>query len=265
MAYPILKLGDKGAIVGDWQRLLARDGFSVGKVDDDFGRRTHNAQVAWEHAHGLVRDGVVSEAEWNIMLSGVAPEQPATTVRSTFDLDRVPYVEAANWSRALPSQSKRLIVIHCMEAVEAATTAEGVADWFAGKRGPAPQTSAHYCVDSDSVICCVHSDRVAWHAPGANREGIGVELAGFVRQTQQEWLDAYSASMLRLAAKLVRALNRRHGIPLAYVDEWSLGSPGATGVTTHRDVSRAYHKSTHTDPGPNFPMDQFLEWARGSS
>jgi hypothetical protein len=37
---------------------------------------------------------------------------------------------------------------------------------------------------------------------------------------------------------------------------------GEPGVTTHNEVTHAFRKSDHTDPGAAFPMDAFLERAR---
>ena len=69
-----------------------------------------------------------------------------------------------------------LLVIHTMEAPEKPDTAENVAKWFAGST--APQASAHYCIDADSIVQCVQDRDVAWHAPGANHNGLGFEHAG---------------------------------------------------------------------------------------
>ena len=33
---------------------------------------------------------------------------------------------------------------------------------------------------------------------------------------------------------------------------------GKKGVTTHAEVSKAFKKSNHTDPGLGFPMDRIL-------
>jgi hypothetical protein len=43
------------------------------------------------------------------------------------------------------------------------------------------------------------------------------------------------------------------------------GGAGARGITMHRDVSAAFHKSTHTDPGPNFPIVEFVNRVLGGS
>jgi hypothetical protein len=34
---------------------------------------------------------------------------------------------------------------------------------------------------------------------------------------------------------------------------------GKRGITTHLEVSRAYKRSTHTDPGPGWPMAEMLK------
>ena len=68
-----------------------------------------------------------------------------------------------------------LIVVHTMEMDEKGSTAESCASWF---QNPAAGVSAHYCVDADSIVQCVKEEDVAWHAPGANHDGIGIEHAG---------------------------------------------------------------------------------------
>ena len=68
-------------------------------------------------------------------------------------------------------------------------SAESVARWFSR---PSAQVSAHYCVDVDSIVQCVRERDIAWHARGGNAKSIGIELAGYARQTKAEWADAYS-------------------------------------------------------------------------
>jgi hypothetical protein len=38
---------------------------------------------------------------------------------------------------------------------------------------------------------------------------------------------------------------------------------GELGITTQHDVTLAWHKSTHTDPGPAFPMGAFITAVNG--
>jgi N-acetyl-anhydromuramyl-L-alanine amidase AmpD len=177
-----------------------------------------------------------------------------------FDPNAIPYVEAANWSKHLQHpQPKSVVVLHCMEWPEKPDSAEWCAGFFAGTKGPAPQASAHYCVDADSVICCVPPDRVAWHAPGANANGIGIEHAGYARQTAAQWLDDYSLRMLQLSAELTAWLCKRFGIPVQFIGAEHLRR-GARGITTHAEVSRAFGKSTHMDPGPFFPINEYVRF-----
>jgi N-acetyl-anhydromuramyl-L-alanine amidase AmpD len=164
------------------------------------------------------------------------------------------FVQARGYTPNRRSQPT-LIVMHSMEAAEKPTTAEAVANWFAGPS--APKASAHFCLDNDSIVQCVKVGDVAWHAPGANAGGIGIELAGYARQTSEQWADAYSKAMLDLAAQLVGKLCWDFNIPLVFLDAAALKT-GRPGVTTHWEVTQAFKKSTHTDPGKHFPMDELL-------
>jgi len=146
------------------------------------------------------------------------------------------------------------IVIHDMEMLEGPTTAEACASMFATTTR---QASAHYCIDNNSIVQCVKDHDIAWAAPGANSRGIQIELAGYAAQTSKQWADAFSGNMLRLASEHVAALCKLYGIPAQYVNRDGLRA-GRRGITTHNEVSYAFRKSTHTDPGPNFPMIQFV-------
>jgi hypothetical protein len=56
----------------------------------------------------------------------------------------------------------------------------------------------------------------------------------------------------------------RHGIPVRWVRAVGL-LRGARGITGHAEVSRAFHKSDHWDPGPAFPVERFVELVRAAS
>lgn len=176
--------------------------------------------------------------------SGVQPDDPSVTS----------FVQARNYTpaRRVPVD---LVVLHSMEAAESARTAENVAAWTAG--ASAPRASFHYAIDSDSTVQCVREADVAWHAPGANHNGVGIELAGYARQTPADWADAFSTAMLERAARLVAGVCRRHAVPVAFVDAAGL-LRGESGVTTHAEVSKAWKKSSHWDPGKGFDMAGFL-------
>jgi len=168
-------------------------------------------------------------------------------------------VEARHYTHTDRSLDIKLVVLHSAEIAETLTAAEALGAWDAGP--DAPRASWHYAVDADSIVQSVHDEYIAWHAPGANRTGIGIELAGRARQSAEEWADEFSRETLERAARLVAHLCEKWGLPVRFVDREGL-QRGELGVTTHLEVSRAFGKSDHTDPGKNFPMEAFLEHVR---
>lgn len=169
------------------------------------------------------------------------------------------YLEAKNYTKVDRSKQIRHIVIHSAEIKETLTAAEALAKWCAGPN--AAKSSWHFAVDADSITQSVKEEFIAWHAPGANKTGIGIELAGYARQTEEEWRDEFSWQTLQRAARLVSYLCRRWNIPQQFVDAAGLRY-GVGGITTHAEVSKAFKKSTHTDPGKGFPMEDFLRLVR---
>jgi N-acetyl-anhydromuramyl-L-alanine amidase AmpD len=169
----------------------------------------------------------------------------------------IKFLQARRFSRASRAPSSiRLIVIHATDGSEGLLKAEDCAARFAGE--DSPKASAHYAVDANSVVQCVLDTDVAWHAPGANHNGIGIELCGRAKQTRAEWLDEISHPTLCIGAGLTARLCKRFNLPVRFVPREGLINK-MTGITTHFEVSRAFKKSTHTDPGPGFPMDWFLQ------
>lgn len=146
-----------------------------------------------------------------------------------------------------------------MEAPEKPGTAKAVAQWFAGPN--APQASAHFNVDDAEIWQSVKEHDVAWAAPGANKQGIHIEHAGYASQSAAQWADPYSEAMLVQSARLVADLCARHSVPIQFLPAVDLLT-GTRGITTHLEVSRAWHLSDHTDPGPNFPMAHYLNLVR---
>ena len=164
-----------------------------------------------------------------------------------------PYIPAKH--HGVVRGNPTLIVIHSMEAPEKGTTAEAVARYFqSGTR----VASAHFCIDQDSIVQCVPDNVVAYAAPGSNRVGVHLEFAGYARQTREEWLDLYGKEMLTLGIKLAADLCRKYQIPPLFLTAANLKAGNMTGVTTHAEVTKAFHLTTHTDPGAQFPLDYFI-------
>jgi N-acetyl-anhydromuramyl-L-alanine amidase AmpD len=168
-----------------------------------------------------------------------------------------PFVESPNCT---PTDGRAIdvVVIHTMEVAERRDSAEAVARWFAR---PDVKVAAHYCVDADSVVQCVREQDVAWHARGGNERSIGIELAGRAAQGAEGWADAYSYAVLERAAALTADICRRHAIPVRWLRAPALRN-GAHGITGHVEVSRAFRRSDHWDPGPAFPVGHFLGMVR---
>lgn len=164
----------------------------------------------------------------------------------------------ARWFTEGRTAPIRVIVIHDMEAPEGPLTAENCANYF---RTTSTQASAHVCVDNNSAVRCVDDSDTAWAAPGANNDGLQIEIAGYMRQTRGQWLDIYTTAALGQAAKVTAAWAQKHNIPIRHLTVAQLKA-GERGFVGHVDVSNAYHRTDHGDPGPNFPWTEFLNMVR---
>jgi N-acetyl-anhydromuramyl-L-alanine amidase AmpD len=178
---------------------------------------------------------------------------------------RLPHsiVEATNWSRDVGPQRKTLIVLHAMECAEKGDSAEAVGLYFQRQKSTDKiKSSCQFGVDCNSIVQYVPAERIAWHAPGVNTRAIGVEHAGWVRQTAAQWLDEYGKSMLALSARLVAELCEHFRIPCEFVDAEDIRA-GLTGITTHAQVTLAFpEKGSHTDPGAGFPLRWYMDQVR---
>lgn len=240
-------------------------------ADGWFGIGSRKRLKVFQAANGLKNDGVCGPNTWLVVLSH---DGAPVAVDSHGDIDPyddgidhddelvIAFVQAKSyrWSNRRKGDVD-WIVIHTMEAAEHPGTAENVAAWFAGPNHPI--ASAHYNIDSDSIVQSVREKDVAHHCRGANRRGIGLEHAGYARQgdDDQGWQDEYSQSMLRLSAQIAARIAQRYDIPIEFVDAEGLLA-GKRGITYHSAASDAFKKSDHHDPGKHFPLDQYIEMVR---
>src|SRR5574338_775805 len=125
------------------------------------------------------------------------------------------FVQAKEFGVGRAGESILWIVVHDMEAGESSDRAESTANYFA-TLPDGRVVSSHYTVDNNSVIQCVALKDTAYtvgNTPG-NRRGINWELAGFARQTREEWLDSFGLAMFAQMAPIVRADAAVYNIPL---------------------------------------------------
>lgn len=249
-------LGMVGDDVGKLQVCLKARGYNCGlDTPGVFGHGTHNAVLALQARAQLPITGVASLREWTV-LGMELPLLPDTPFPAT-----IPFYEARYWKRGVVRARVDLIVIHSMEAPESSTRADVCAKNMRDMPSGLPVMrwkSAHYFFDCDSIAQGVHEENIAYHAPGVNPVSIGFEHAGYARQTQQEWLDDFSRPMLRLSSMKAARVCQKWGIEPEFVDGPGLLLPHPRGITTHACVTEAFKRSTHTDPGREFPMEWYV-------
>lgn len=166
------------------------------------------------------------------------------------ETDKWPFVKTRYFTKSSTRRDVRVIVVHSIEAPEKGDTAEQTAKYF---QNPKKKVSAHICVDNNSIVQCVLDNDVAYAAPGANHDGIQIEMAGFARQSEADWLDPYSTLVIENAANAAAQYCLKYTIPVRRLTNAKLGDGKTKGIVSHSQVSEVFKKSTHTDPGKGFP------------
>lgn len=155
----------------------------------------------------------------------------------------------------------RLIVLHSTEGGETSHSAEDVAVMFATTDRKA---SAHVCIDTNTVVGCVHPIDTAFAAAGANSDGYHIEQSGRAGQSPEQWNDAASRAIVERTARHVAEASAAFGIPLVRLTVAQVADGHTKGLTDHATVSQAFpNVSTgHWDPGPNYPWQRLLTLAQ---
>jgi N-acetyl-anhydromuramyl-L-alanine amidase AmpD len=183
-------------------------------------------------------------------------------MHSEFETDKFPVVKAKFFRDVVERRPVRLVVIHSMEAPETDKTAENVARFFQnpGKlNGKDRKVSAHLCIDNNSIVQCVLDNDVAFAAPGVNNDGIHLELAGFARQTREQWLDPFGMLLLDQAANAAAQYCLKYDIPIKHLTNEELADKKKRGLVGHMQASAVFQGGQgHTDPGKGFPWDHFI-------
>ena len=166
----------------------------------------------------------------------------------------------------------RLICLHTMESQEKPNTAVNVAAWFSNK-ARAPQASAHICVDGSNanaksgqkypapIVRVVDDGDTAWAAPGANNDGLHIEMSGVAAQSVANWADAYSLAVLDNAATVAAIWVKKYEIPVKHLSIMEVADQKSKGFCGHVDITNAFKipGANHTDPGTHFPWSYFLQ------
>ncbi len=178
----------------------------------------------------------------------------------------IPFLQARDFRRGR-TEPVRCVVIHTAEIGESLEGAEALMKACARgqnypldhptKPGQKRLASWHYAVDADSVTQSVREEDTAFHAPGLSHCAVGIEHSGRAKQTDEDWADEFSQRMLELSAELTAAICKRHGIPCVRIGIEEVRN-GHAGVCGHVEVSRAFGKSDHWDPGPSFPWRHYM-------
>jgi hypothetical protein len=172
-----------------------------------------------------------------------------------------PFVKAMFYT-PVARREVHTLMVHAMQGSEKPDSAEGCARYFAqgcpDAQGKKRRASAHYCIDSNSVVQCVRDMDVAYGCGGSNANTLHFEHAGMSEQSGRQWHDPYSQAMLTLSAGLFAQKLRQYNLPVVWRTIDDLKAGRTKGVTSHANASKAYGKSTHWDPGPNFPVSEFM-------
>lgn len=150
---------------------------------------------------------------------------------------------------------KRYVAIH---NTSNDATAQQEAD-YAKRR--TDKISCHYYADPTEVIQSLDTALGANHAGSTegNRYAIAWEVTGTNGKSRAWWL-----ANLRwdLMAPVMAADCREYGIEPRLLTVAEMRAGTAKGFVTHDLMRLAWGGTTHTDPGPNFPMDHLLALVR---
>lgn len=147
------------------------------------------------------------------------------------------------------SQHPRQIYLHCTESVNR----PGLSDVLAipaywNKQGKG--YNAHLVMDGEGLTAkCALDNQICWAVAGSNTGSLHIEFVGAASLSAREW--AKLDRGLKQGAKWCAYWCEQHHIPIR------LSVHG--GIATHAMASAAFGVSDHTDPGKNFPLEQFMK------
>lgn len=143
----------------------------------------------------------------------------------------------------------RYVVIHCTEG----PTAKSAAEYFTKISSGG---STNLVLDDKICYKTLEDLLVPWGAPPLNTYGFHIEQAGYVEWSKEEWL-LHTNTIKRCAYKTALRCHW-YNIPTVFLSVQDL-KDGKFGITSHNNISLAFHKTDHTDPGKHYPYDFYME------
>ena len=149
------------------------------------------------------------------------------------------------------------VVLHTSEGGEGPTNAENLASFIRSPSSPGNVASYHLITDTDRVLRIMDDTKRSHGGAGANDQGLHICFPGRASQTKEQWLDSVSAAYIEQAARATADWCVKWKIPPSMV--FAVGmKKNQKGITDHNQVRLAFGQTTHTDVGPNFPWEHFM-------
>ena len=154
----------------------------------------------------------------------------------------------------------KYIVIHSTESPNHKGTARNVAFYFSKPISADLPASAHRVVDDYECYKTLPDNVIPWAAPPFNSRGLHIEQCGYAKWSRNEWFK--HGETISHAARLAAQWAIAYDIPVTWLTVAGCKAHRA-GITSHRNVSLAFGKSTHSDPGDptgnkHYPYDFFM-------
>jgi hypothetical protein len=147
-----------------------------------------------------------------------------------------------------------------LHTAEGATTYQSLGDYFAS---PSAGVSSHVGIDDTpgTVGEYVARDWKAWTASNANPWSVQAELCAFAAWGPAEW--SAHPEMLANTAAWIAEEAAAFGIPITLLGAGAAQDPNIRGVCQHNDLGDM--GGGHWDCGPDFPIGDVLDMARGGT
>lgn len=167
------------------------------------------------------------------------------------------YVGPPTWHGSSKNKPITRIVIHCTVGAEPGAKNAALNTVNYSKNTSRP-SSFHYIAEDTKSYQYTYDSVVAYHAP-PNGHSLGYELCcSLSDKGKGHWSNTDHREMLRVAAKDVAQLCLAYNIPIRKLSVAQTRA-GAKGICGHDEVSKAFHQSSHWDPGPYFPWGTFIK------